>query len=121
MDVLVVDDEALVREIVSEGLTDDGLSVVQAPSAEHALALAERAGVPEVVVTDVDLGHGMSGLALAEEAHRRWPEAGVVIMTGNPAGVQAHSFGQQERLLTKPFSDARLVSMVRELMGRSQR
>ncbi len=121
MDVLVVDDEALVREVVTEGLADGGLAVAEAPSAEHALALTETSGAPEVVVTDVHLGQGMSGLALAEEVHRRWPDAGVVIMTGNPAGVQAHSFGEQERFLTKPFGNARLVSAVRELMGHSTR
>jgi DNA-binding NtrC family response regulator len=119
MDVLVVDDEALVREIVTEGLTDEGSAVVEAPSAEQALALTETAGAPDVVVTDVNLGQGMDGLALAEEVHRRWPDAGVVIMTGNPAGVEAHSFGEQERFLTKPFGNARLVSAVRELLGRS--
>lgn len=121
MDVLVVDDEALVRETVAEGLADDGLSVVDVSSAEQALALAETAGVPDVVVTDLELGSGMNGLALAEEVHRRWPGAGVVIMTGNPAGVRAHTFGAQERFLSKPFGDARLVSTVRELMGRSGR
>src|SRR3954470_14775064 len=110
MDVLVVDDEALVREIVSEGLSDDGLTVMEATSAEHALALTETAGAPEVVVTDVSLGQGMCGLALAKEVHHRWPDAGVVIMTGNPACVQAHTFGEQERFLTKPFGDKRLVS-----------
>ncbi len=67
------------------------------------------------------LGRGMDGLALAEEVHRRWPEAGVVIMTGNPEGVQAHTFGRQERFLAKPFGNARLVSAVRELMHRSTR
>jgi DNA-binding NtrC family response regulator len=121
MDVLVVDDEALVREIVSEGLSDDGLAVVQATSAEHALALTEAAGAPDVVVTDLNLGEGMNGLALAEEVHRRWPDTGVVIMSGNPAGVQAHTFGEQERFLTKPFGNGRLGSAVRELMGRSAR
>jgi DNA-binding NtrC family response regulator len=60
----------------------------------------------------------MNGLALAGEVHRRWPDAGIVIMTGNPAGVQAHTFDKQERFLTKPFDNARLVSAVRELMGR---
>jgi len=121
MDVLVVEDEALVREVVTEGLAGEGLAVVEALSAEQALALTESSGAPEVVVTDVELGYGMSGLALAEEVHRRWPDAGIVIMSGNPDGVQAHSFGEQERFLAKPFGNAPLVSTVRELMGRSTR
>ena len=121
MDVLVVEDEALVREIVTEGLADDGLAVAEASSAEDALALTQAAGPPDVVVTDVNLGQGMDGLALAEEVHRRWPDAGVVIMTGNPACVGDRAPGPQERFLTKPFGNARLVSAVRELMGRPAR
>ncbi len=121
MDVLVVEDEALVREIVSEGLADDGLQVVEAPSAEEALALTQTAGPPDVVVTDVDLGQGMNGLDLAAEVHRRWPGAGVVIMTGTPGLLSNHAFSPQERLLEKPFGNARLVSTVREVMRRSAR
>ena len=121
MDVLVVDDEALVREIVTEGLIDDGLRVIGATSAEQALALTETAGAPDIIVTDVKLGRGMDGFALAEEVRRRWPKAGVVIMTGNPAGVEARTFDGQERFLIKPFGNARLVSAVRELLGRSTR
>jgi len=121
MDVLVVEDEALVREVVTAGLAGDGLEVAEVPSAEQALALSEATGAPDAVVTDVELGRGMNGFALAAEVLRRWPGTGVVIMTGNPEGVQAHSFGEQERFLTKPFGNARLVSTVRELMGRSTR
>lgn len=122
MDVLVVEDEALVRAIVAEDLADDGLAVAEATSAESALALTDAAGAPDVVVTDVNLGRGgMDGLALAEEVRRRWPEAGVVIMTGNPAYVADRTFGPQERFLSKPFGARRLVSAVRELLGRSAR
>ena len=121
MDVLVVEDEALVREIVTEGLIDDGLAVAEAGCAEDALALTQREGAPDVVVTDVELGAGMDGLALAEEVHRRWPQAGVVIMTGNPAFAGTRPPSPQERFLTKPFGNARLVSAVLELMRRSTR
>ena len=56
MDVLVVEDEALVREIVTEDLADDGFAVTEARSVEDALDLTQAAGPPEVVVTDVNLG-----------------------------------------------------------------
>ena len=121
MTVLVVEDEELVRAIVTEGLTEEGYAVIEASSAEDALATTSPEEPPVVVVTDVNLGQGMDGLALAEEVHRRWPEAGVVIMTGNPSYVGARALGPQERFLTKPFGNARLVSAVRELMGRSAR
>jgi len=73
MAVLVVEDEDLVREIVTEGLAEDGHTVIEAPSAEDALAMKHTDGPPDVVVTDVNLGQGMTGLALVEEVHRRGP------------------------------------------------
>ena len=116
MDVLVVEDEALVREVVSEHLACDGLVVAEAPSAEDALALTQLDGAPAVVVTDVNLGRGMDGLALAQEVHRRWPATGVVVMTGNPLNVQDHAFGPHERCLLKPFQPVAMLDAVRELM-----
>ena len=44
MDVLVVDDEPLVRDIVADDLTHDGLEVSEAPTAEDALTIAAEAG-----------------------------------------------------------------------------
>jgi DNA-binding NtrC family response regulator len=121
MDVLIVDDESLVREIVSENLQEDGLQVMEAVSAEDALQITGAAGAPEVVVTDVNLGPGMDGLGLAEEVHRRWPSVGVVIMTDNPGYVGGRTFEENERFLPKPFGPSRLVTAVRELMRRSER
>jgi DNA-binding NtrC family response regulator len=121
MDVLVVDDEDLVREIVSENLMEDGLQVTGAVCAEDALEIAGRSGVPEVLVTDVNLGPGMDGFILADEVHRRWPSVGVVIMTGNAANFGVRGTEENERFLEKPFGPARLVTAVRELMRRSGR
>ena len=83
--------------------------------------LVQADGAPEVVVTDVNLGQGMDGLSLAEEVHKRWPEAGVIVMTGNPANVRHRTFGPRERCLLKPFSPSAMILAVRELMRRSER
>ena len=87
MDVLIVDDERLVREIVSDNLADDGFHVAKAGSTEDALCVIEALGLVKVVVIDVNLGSGTSGLHLVEEIHRRSPSTGVVIMTGDPNTV----------------------------------
>src|SRR5690242_3251344 len=103
MVVLVVDDEPLIREVVAESLTEDGLDVAAAPSAEAALMLAQSNEEPEAVVTDVELGEGMNGLCLAKEVHRQWPQAGVVIMTGKASAVSGRRLAANEELLLKPF------------------
>jgi DNA-binding response OmpR family regulator len=125
MYVLLVEDEALIREMLAEDLADAGLDVAEAPSAEVALVVAAAAGQtgkpPCVLVTDVNLGGGMDGLALAREVRRRWPEVGVVYVTGRPSKLDGHALGARERFLPKPFGPSRLTAAVHQLMGRSRR
>ncbi len=120
-DVLVVEGEALVRDMVAEVLRDAGLRVAEAASAEAALravdATPERP--PDVLVTGIRLGPGaLDGRALAAELRRRAPGLGVVYLAGraaaaDPAGDDAS--GARERFLPKPFEPARLARMVCEM------
>jgi DNA-binding response OmpR family regulator len=122
MDVLLVEDEPLVRGMLAEDLLDSGLDVAEAPTAEAALGVAGRAGrPPSVLVTDVNLGSGMDGFALAEEARRRWPGVGVIVMTGKPSNLGRRRHDPREICLVKPFGPPRLAAAVHELMGRSRR
>ncbi len=123
MDVLLVDDETLVRETLAEDLADAGLDVADAPDAEAALGAATGApgGPPRVLVTDVNLGGGMDGLALAAEVRRRWPEVGVVVMTGKPVNLNGRRPDPREVCLLKPFGPPRLAAAVRHLLGPSRR
>ena len=125
MDVLLVEDEPSIRELLAEDMADAGLDVAEAPSAEVALETVNAAGEagrsPCVLVTDVNLGGGMDGLALAREVRRRWPEVGVVYVTGRPSKLDGHALGARERFLPKPFGRSRLTAAVHQLMGRSHR
>ena len=124
MYVLPVEDEGLIREMLAEDLADAGLDVAEAPTAEVALvvAAAGQAGKPPcVLVTDVNLGRGMDGLALAAEVRRRWPEVGVVVMTGKSANLNGRRPDPREVCLLKPFGPPRLAAAVRHLLERSRR
>jgi len=120
MYVLLVEDEGSIREMLAEDLADAGLDVAEAPTAEVALVIAAAAGQagkpPCVLVTDVNLGGGMDGLALAAEMRRRWPGVGVVVMTGNPANLGGRPSDPREVCLRKPFGPPRLTTAVQELM-----
>jgi CheY-like chemotaxis protein len=54
----------LVREVLTEILTDHGWTVVNATNAEEALCIAGLNNIPIALVTDIDLGPGADGLAL---------------------------------------------------------
>ena len=71
---------------------------------------------PAVVVTDVNLGSGMDGVALAEEAQRRWPGVSVVVMTGDERNVERLPQALRASCLVKPLNPPRLVDAVRDKM-----
>ena len=98
MDVLLVEDGPMIREMLAEAITEAGLHVAAAPSAEVALEVAggawDASQPPRVLVTDVGLGAGMDGLALVAEIRRRWPDLG--------RRGHAGATGQSERARLRP-------------------
>lgn len=79
---LVVEDDALQREVVTELLRDNGLEVVECSTAEAAeLVLASTGTELLALVTDVNLAGEMSGVELAEYAKRRFPRPNCSPMT----------------------------------------
>ncbi|GGC72313.1 hypothetical protein GCM10011504_57370 [Siccirubricoccus deserti] len=117
MDVLIVEDEPLIREAVARDLREAGFRIDEAATAEAALAMAEEAaavsGPPLVIVTGLHLGPGLDGLALGAEVLRRWPEVGVVYMTCHPDALDGHLLGPRERYVVKPVAPETLRNAVR--------
>lgn len=120
--VLLVDDDALVREVLSEQLTDHGFKVAALSDAEAALAWLDE-HVPDLLVTDRSMP-GMDGLMLIRAAQGRWPGLPAILLTGYAGdGVQAAE-DRPYSVLRKPVSGAQLVeraSAVLEMGGFSSR
>jgi two-component system, cell cycle sensor histidine kinase and response regulator CckA len=117
--VLLVDDDDAVRTLVARVLRGAGYDVVAATSAVEAMELLDSStSAVDVLVTDVMMP-GMSGDRFADKLCARFPDAGVVLMSGFPeASLPADLVHQQrERFLEKPFTPTHLLSAVRELMG----
>lgn len=112
--VLVVEDDADERELLSINLVSQGLSVKCVGAAGDALD-ALRAGKFDVVVTDVMLPDG-SGLDLAQDIRRLRPGVPVILISGSApadeaiAGVAqgAHSF------VSKPYEMGDLIWLVKK-------
>ena len=80
---LVVEDDALQREVVSELLRDNGLEVVECSTAEAAeLVLASTGNELRALVTDINLAGEMSGVELAAYARRKFPCINIVVVSG---------------------------------------
>jgi two-component system cell cycle sensor histidine kinase/response regulator CckA len=110
--VLLVEDEAMVRTLARATLEDAGYEVVDADSAEAALAKRGNEEPFDVLVSDVVLG-GMPGDALAKRLRRDDPVLHVVLMSGFTTEAFAVA---PDVFLSKPFALEDLASAVRSLV-----
>ncbi|MGQ2992225.1 MAG: nitrogen assimilation response regulator NtrX [Brevundimonas sp.] len=113
-DILVVDDEADIRELVSGLLEDEGHAVRVASNSEEALA-GVRARKPSLIVLDIWMqGGGMDGLELLDMVKELDPDLPVVMMSGHgniETAVSALKRGAYD-FIEKPFKSDRLVVVV---------
>jgi hypothetical protein len=123
--LLVVEDERAVREMTDLMLTRSGYNVVGvADGAEAMVALEKLEGTIEVLITDVIMP-GMSGLELAEWTMDRYPNVGVVLLSGYTAGTLdlERVTAQGAVFVPKPVTSGHLLSAVqqsRTLRGANQ-
>ena len=100
--VLLVEDDAEVAALTREMLSYLGFSVIQAASPDAALgALADGRSV-DVVLSDIMMPGGVSGLDLAREIRRRQPNLRIVLTTGYAEA--AASMDSDLQLLLKPYT-----------------
>ena len=112
--ILVVEDEADVRNIVRRQLEGLGHRVLVAEGATEALLLLQGPGAPEVLLTDVVLSSRMDGIELAKAARAVRPNLPVIFMSGYTAVPEAQQRMREAGapLLSKPFTSPQLARAV---------
>lgn len=114
--ILLVEDDALIRMNTAEILQDAGYIVVEAASAEEAMAALET--VPfDLLVTDVNLP-GASGAELASRARTVRPSAAIVFATGDTSSV-ASQMGAG--ILAKPYDAEGLVGAIQSTFSQGSK
>lgn len=113
--VLLVEDEALIRELSVMVLEDAGFRVVAAEDAHQALKVLETGLDARVLFTDVQMPGDIDGLQLARTARERLPGIEVLVASGQriPGPGELPDRG---RFLHKPYAMADLVRHVGELV-----
>ncbi len=114
--ILIVDDEPLIRKSLYEILRIDGYRVQMAASGEEALGLIEKNEI-DIVVTDFKLPK-ISGLQLLQEIKSRSPKAEVILITGYgsiESAVEAMKKGAFD-YITKPINDAEIKITIGKIL-----
>ena len=119
-DILVIDDDPIIREAVADWLHAAGYCVRTAADGSAGLA-AVRFAPPRLVVTDIHMP-GASGATVISELKQHYPEVAVIAMSGlfnSGHGLDAETaiaLGAA-RALAKPFKRAELLCALAELLG----
>lgn len=117
--VLVVDDEADIRELLGLFLADLGFSVLTAADGEQALALF-RTARPGLVLTDIKMP-GLDGIGLLRAVKELDPEAEVLMISGHgdlELAIQSLKFGAAD-FITKPVDESLLEHALRKAQERA--
>jgi PAS domain S-box-containing protein len=112
--ILLVDDEALVREVVAAQLTELGYQVIQADNGATALAIIDAGEQVDLLVSDLSMP-GMDGVSLIRTLQSRGFHAPAILLTGYAAEVDAFD-DSVFTLLRKPVSEAQLAEQVTTLL-----
>jgi len=110
--ILVVDDEGLIRDSLSEYLKSEGFVCETAGTGREALEKLVSRNFT-LVVTDIQMPH-INGFQLLEHLSRNFPQVAVMMITGQPdveSAVQAMQQGACD-YITKPFNLGRVLDKV---------
>ena len=120
--ILLVEDEATIRELTVQILESDGYRVLEAMDGTEALGIAGEHGAPiHLLLTDV-LMPGMNGHELADKLRQQYPDMHVIFTSGyDELQIDREEVeGRDTGFLPKPFSTENLRREVRGVLDGAQ-
>jgi signal transduction histidine kinase/CheY-like chemotaxis protein len=117
--ILVVEDDALVRNYVVAQLKGLGYDVLTAANAAEALKIIDQAKTLDLLFTDVIMPGGMNGRQLSDAAAKLRPGLKVLFTSGYTENAIVHH-GRLDAgvlLLAKPYRKSDLAKMIRQALG----
>ena len=116
--VLLVEDDASVGEMVEAMLTDLGHEVLRAEAAAPAIEILERKDRIDLMLTDLIMPGGMSGVELAQAAVALRPGLPVILTSGYTGETLGAAAEAPWPLLAKPYPAEALAAVIEAVMGK---
>ncbi|CAN5510294.1 PAS domain-containing protein [soil metagenome] len=117
--VLVVEDDAAVRLLVVEVLSELGYAAIEAHDGQAAVPILQSAQRIDLLVSDVGLP-GLNGRQVAEIGRQHRPDLKVLFVTGyaENAAIRSGFLDPEMEMITKPFALDQLAAKIREMIER---
>src|SRR3954464_13625890 len=114
--VLVVEDEMVLRMRAVDIVEDAGFTAVQAVNADEALAILESRSDISLLFSDIQMPGSMDGLKLAHAVHHRWPSIRIILVSGQ-VKVSDEAKPADSRFVGKPLEVKQMIAELQGMVG----
>jgi CheY-like chemotaxis protein len=115
--VLMVEDEPLITELMTEVLSENGFAVHAVTSGETALRYLDDGPEVDVLFTDINLEGRMDGSTLAKQVRERRPDLPIVYCSGRYSPSALAPMMSRSIFLKKPYDPNELCMLLARLTG----
>jgi two-component sensor histidine kinase/DNA-binding response OmpR family regulator len=114
--VLVVEDEMVLRMRAVDIVEDAGFRAVEAVNGDEAISILEARSDISLLFTDIQMPGSMDGLKLAHAVHDRWPAIKIILVSGqvNPSEAERPA---DSRFFGKPLSVDEMTTQLQMMIG----
>ncbi len=120
--ILIIDDEASIRELIADVLKDEGFTTAEARNAAQALEYLETAKAPKVIILDIWLeGSHMDGVGMLKMIRASHPSIPIIMISGHgniEMAVKTIRLGAYD-FIEKPFKAEKLTVLVKRAIESS--
>ena len=113
--ILVVEDEFLIRMMLSDELRDAGFEVIEASTADDALVILKTLK-PHLIISDVRMPGTIDGMALLDFVRKMSPDLPFIISSAYFESANAN-FGGRTKLVSKPYAAKHMLAEVESLLS----
>src|SRR6185437_11831804 len=114
--VLVVEDEMVLRMRAVDIVDDAGFTSVEAVNADEAIAILESRSDIDLLFTDIQMPGSMDGLKLAHAVHDRWPAIKIILVSGQVKPSDAER-PADSRFFGKPLGIKQMINELQAMVG----
>jgi two-component sensor histidine kinase/CheY-like chemotaxis protein len=114
--VLVVEDEMVLRMRAVDIVEDAGFTAVEAVNAEQALSILESRSDISLLFSDIQMPGSMDGLKLAHAVHNRWPSIKIILVSGQ-VRVSDGDTPADSRFFGKPLEAKQMIAELQQMVG----
>ncbi len=117
INVLVVEDEMLLRMRAVDIVEDAGFTAVEAINADEALSILETRSDIDLLFSDIQMPGSMDGLKLAHAVHERWPSIKIILVSGQ-VNVSDSDKPTDSLFIGKPLDVKKMVVELQAMVGK---